>query len=55
MGAHLSTTDMACGVVSLVVAVQMLTPANPIGSTLRMFRQFRLQVCLRWIWYFLIR
>jgi len=43
MGAHLSTTDMACGVVSLVVAVQMLTPANPIGSTLRMFRQFRLQ------------
>eukprot|EP00559_Dactyliosolen_fragilissimus_P002420 CAMPEP_0184862972 /NCGR_PEP_ID=MMETSP0580-20130426/8178_1 /TAXON_ID=1118495 /ORGANISM="Dactyliosolen fragilissimus" /LENGTH=394 /DNA_ID=CAMNT_0027360999 /DNA_START=20 /DNA_END=1204 /DNA_ORIENTATION=- len=43
MGAFLSTTDLAYGAAATICAVQLLTPANPIGSTLRLFKQFRKQ------------
>ncbi len=37
-------TEALCGGVAVIVAVQLLTPANPIGSSLRLLRQFRSQV-----------
>lgn len=43
MGVSLSLPEIGCGVVGLLGCVQLLTPANPIGSTLRMLRQFRSQ------------
>jgi len=39
----ISSTEAACGAVFVITAVQLLTPANPIGSTVRLFRQFRSQ------------
>lgn len=43
MGAFLSTTDIACGAAAAILAVQLLTPADPLGSTLRLLKQFRSQ------------
>jgi len=39
----ISGTDAACLTVFLIAAIQLVTPANPIGSTVRLFRQFRSQ------------
>lgn len=39
----ISSTDIACGLLFTMIAVQLITPANPIGSTLRLFQQFRSQ------------
>lgn len=36
-------TEVLCGLGAAVVAIQVLTPANPIGSTLRLLKQFRSQ------------
>ena len=38
-------TEILCGAGAIVVAVQLFTPANPIGSSLRLLKQFRTQVC----------
>lgn len=41
----LSAADFACIAAGTMVGVQMLTPANPIGSSLRLLKQLRSQVC----------
>jgi len=43
MGLSLSIPNVAAGVAGAIGLVQLVTPANPIGSTLRMLRQFRSQ------------
>jgi hypothetical protein len=44
MLSSISAAEAACGAAGLLAAVQLLTPANPIGSSLRLLRQFRSQV-----------
>jgi len=39
----LGTTEVLCGAAALLTAVQVFTPANPIGSSLRLMKQFRSQ------------
>lgn len=44
MGAQLSRPDLLAGAAAVALAgVQLLTPANPIGATVRMFKQFQSQ------------
>jgi len=43
MLSSISAAEAACGAAGLLAAVQLLTPANPIGSSLRLLRQFRSQ------------
>ena len=42
--ASVSATEIAAGIGSTLLAVQLLTPADPIGRTWRLVRQFRKQV-----------
>jgi len=46
MGSFLSqyAKEVGIGAVTALVGVQLFSPANPIGSTLRLFKQFRSQV-----------
>ena len=39
--------DLACLAAASVTAVQLLTPANPIGASLRLLKQLRSQVRIR--------
>jgi len=43
----LGTTEVLCGAAALLTAVQVFTPANPIGSSLRLMKQFRSQVRIK--------
>jgi len=40
----ISAADLAAGIGSTILAVQLLTPADPIGRTWQLIRQFRKQV-----------
>ena len=47
MGNNFSIGDFACLAAASVAAVQLLTPANPVGSSLRLLKQLRSQVGAR--------
>jgi len=40
----ISAADLAAGIGSTILAVQLLTPADPLGKTWQLIRQFRKQV-----------
>ena len=40
----ISAADLAAGIGSTILAVQLLTPADPIGRTWQLIRQIRKQV-----------
>ena len=40
----ISAAEIAAGIGSTILAVQLLTPADPIGKTWQLIRQFRKQV-----------
>jgi len=42
--ASISAAEVAAGIGSTILAVQLLTPADPIGKTWQLIRQFRKQV-----------
>ena len=44
MLSSISATELLCGAGASLTAVQILTPANPIGSSMRLLKQFRSQV-----------
>jgi hypothetical protein len=47
MGNNFSIGDFVCLAAASVAAVQLLTPANPVGSSLRLLKQLRSQVGAR--------
>lgn len=40
---NFGSIELTCGAVALLTLVQFFTPANPIGSTIRLLKQFRTQ------------